>query len=60
MEPSPKYSRCTLTAGKRKGSAAEASRCSRRRLTAAPTRWLRFHASAPLPAWKNDTLWPEL
>jgi hypothetical protein len=58
IEPSPKYSRCTFTAGKMKGSAAEASSSSRFRGTAAPMRWLRSQPSSPLPPWKNDTLCP--
>ncbi|MNC86761.1 hypothetical protein D3C83_24380 [compost metagenome] len=60
IEPSPKYSRCTLTAGKMNGSAEEASRYSSFSITAAPILWLRSQPSSPLPPWKNDTLWPEV
>ena len=58
IEPSPKYSRCTFTAGKMNGSAADASRYSTFSVTAAPMRWLRSQPSSPLPPWKNDTLCP--
>ena len=59
-EPSPKYSRCTFTAGKMNGSAEDASRYSSLSDTAAPMRWLRSQPSSPEPPWKKDTLWPEV
>ena len=49
MEPSPKYSRLMRTAGKMKGSADDAIKCSTRSDVAQPMRWLRSQASHPGP-----------
>ena len=60
IEPSPKNSRFTLYAGKRKGIALDAMRCSTRMPVLMPIRCERCQPSSCSEASKKLQLWPDV